>query len=136
MKKKLPEFSTAFGTYRAVQILGEGGSGIVFACDGEDGNHFLGRNSLLGAERAERRCGGGQESGNGNEFHGAVCRFKIMRSFTDCSGAKGFLTPSCVVGILLCWRVGMTPSSLLARWSDSVPFDTSARKTVVQFTGE
>lgn len=40
MAKKLPEFTTAFGTYRAMTILGEGGSGKVFSTRSDDGNEY------------------------------------------------------------------------------------------------
>lgn len=39
MATRLPVFHTPFSTYRAIGILGEGGSGRVYAADDEDGNH-------------------------------------------------------------------------------------------------
>lgn len=50
MAKKLPVFSTTFGTYQAVQILGEGGSGRVFAAEGDDGKQYAVK--LLDSENA------------------------------------------------------------------------------------
>jgi serine/threonine protein kinase len=50
MAKKLPVFSTPFGTYRAVKILGEGGSGQVFAAVGDDGKRYAIK--LLDSENA------------------------------------------------------------------------------------
>jgi len=50
MAKKLPVFSTTFGSYRAVKILGEGGSGRVFAAEDDDGKEYAIK--LLNSENA------------------------------------------------------------------------------------
>nr|WP_281719801.1 serine/threonine-protein kinase [Nitrosomonas nitrosa] len=52
MANKLPIFSTTFGNYRAVKILGEGGSGRVFAAEGDDGKQYAIK--LLDSENATR----------------------------------------------------------------------------------
>ncbi|MGB4067902.1 MAG: serine/threonine-protein kinase [Nitrospira sp.] len=52
MKKKLPQLSTAFGTYSAVEILGQGGSGKVFACTDDDGKQYAVK--LLSPEYASK----------------------------------------------------------------------------------
>ena len=52
MKKKLPQFSTTFGAYSAVEILGQGGSGKVFACTDDDGKQYAVK--LLNPEHASR----------------------------------------------------------------------------------
>lgn len=39
-RKKLPEFKTAFGVYRAERALGEGGAGVVYAAIDDQGDLF------------------------------------------------------------------------------------------------
>lgn len=98
MKKKLPEFLTTFSTYRAIEILGEGGSGKVFACNGDDGRQYAIKllNSAYASQEKARRFKNEILFGTRNQHknivsiidhglwhdNGVLCQFYVMPRYS------------------------------------------------------